>query len=127
MVQLCYLCKNGEIVVDKKMSSSYCTGCGECFDLGAFTDEVQFREDDKGRFTSVGTAFHVDKGFVNWYVFVGGGHLVVLMIMFGVPQQQVQHPHPILGLGRQCKGDPQALLRKTFHFRILFANIFRLL
>lgn len=65
MVKICYLCKKGEIVHDKKMSGLFCTGCGECFELGAFTDEVQFREDERGRYTAIGTTYNVEKGFVN--------------------------------------------------------------
>ena len=67
MVKICYLCKKGEIVHDKKMSGMFCTGCGECFELGAFTDEVQYREDDRGRYMAVGTTYNVEKGFVNRY------------------------------------------------------------
>ncbi|UXI21333.1 hypothetical protein NH340_JMT07276 [Sarcoptes scabiei] len=47
------------------MSSMFCTGCGECFELGAFTDEVQYREDARGRYMAVGTTYNVEKGFVN--------------------------------------------------------------
>lgn len=69
MVVICYLCNKGEIIPDKKLSGRFCTGCGECFDIGAFTDEVQYREDDRGRYTAVGNTYNVDKGFVNRYFF----------------------------------------------------------
>ncbi|KAI2801628.1 transcription factor TFIIIB subunit brf1 [Blomia tropicalis] len=65
MVNLCHICKKGEVVQDKKMSGMFCTGCGECFELGAFTDDVQYREDERGRFMAVGTTYNVEKGFVN--------------------------------------------------------------
>ncbi|KAH9402041.1 transcription factor TFIIIB subunit brf1 [Tyrophagus putrescentiae] len=65
MVNICYLCNKGEIIPDKKLSGRFCTGCGECFDIGAFTDEIQYREDDRGRYTAVGNTYNVDKGFVN--------------------------------------------------------------
>lgn len=68
MVVICYLCNKGEIIPDKKLSGRFCTGCGEIFDIGAFTDEVQYREDDRGRYTAVGNTYNVDKGFVNRYV-----------------------------------------------------------
>lgn len=69
MVNLCHICKKGEVVQDKKMSGMFCTGCGECFELGAFTDDVQYREDERGRFMAVGTTYNVEKGFVNRYIF----------------------------------------------------------
>ncbi|KAH7640468.1 transcription factor iiib 90 kda subunit-like protein [Dermatophagoides farinae] len=62
---ICHLCNKGEIVHDKKMSAMFCTGCGECFELGAFTDEIQYREDDRGRYSAVGSTYSVEKGFVN--------------------------------------------------------------
>nr|XP_027198387.1 transcription factor IIIB 90 kDa subunit-like isoform X1 [Dermatophagoides pteronyssinus] len=62
---ICYLCNKGEVVHDKKMSGMFCTGCGECFELGAFTDEVQYREDDRGRYLAIGSTYSVEKGFVN--------------------------------------------------------------
>jgi len=58
----CGACGYGELLEDKRMAGLLCMQCGECFDLGAFTEEVQFREDERGRYKAMGATYNMERG-----------------------------------------------------------------
>ena len=69
--RLCTICQIGEVVEDKRMAGMLCMNCGECFELGAFTEDVAFKEDERGRYKAVGATYNMERGcFTSRYEFL---------------------------------------------------------